>query len=1168
MHVAMLLAAVCVGASTRADGQRLQFRQLTPDNGLSSSLIQAMAQDSRGFMWLGTRKGLNRYDGATFTVYRHRANDSTSLADSRVDAVFEDSAKTLWLGTPVGLSQYDRARDAFINFQLVPGDSMLVNAISEAHGTLWVGTVHGLYQFDRATHKATAFRPDLFATLDVMSFYEDGSHHLWIGTRNGGARELDPASGTVRSWPMGPSSLPGKDARAFLDDRQGAVWIGLLDAGLMRLDRATGTLTRYAHSASDPRSLAIDAVHVLVPDGPRGMWVGTENGGLDYFNYTTHEFVHNRFDANNPSSLSSNSIWSMVRDESGALWVGTFAGGANISRQNGQAIRRFRSMAGDVTSLSFNSVLSFLRDSRGAVWVATDGGGLNRFNQVAGTFTRYTTHNSNLNSDAVLALAEDHAGQVWIGTWAGGISRFDPASGKFTPFTKANSGLKTTAAFSLMVDRAGILWIGTYLEGLERYDPKTGAFTRYPLATTESPLHAIVEASDGNLLIATESGGFFIFDPRTQQKTHYQAGKNGLSSNQVTSVLETEPGIVWIGTYAGLDRLDRRTNTIQHFTDADGLASSFVAGIVQDAAHNLWISSDRGIMRFDPATKKGKLYSVADGLQGSEFNGASAYRSSDGTLYFGGPQGFNTLRPDSIVQNTHIPQIALTGFTLFNKPVAIGASGSPLQSSITVAEQLRLSHSQSVFSIEFAALDFVAPDKNRYAYKLEGMDTDWNDVGTRRTASYTNLPAGHYVFRVKGSNNDEVWNEKGASLDIRVAPAFWASWWFRTFLLLAIGAAGFYLLRAANERRMVLQLAARRDRESQQYLERNVSEVLAAMERFSGGDLSVALSLGQDDSIGRLRLGFNTAVRNIRTIVAEVRTVLDATVTTSRQIHTQTMEITRGAEEQISQTVLVAGAAERMSQTVSGAAHNISEASDMAQRSGEEAHEGGRIVRETFAGMDEIVNSVATSARAVEALGRSSEQIGAITRVIEQIAEQTELLSLNAAIEAAHAGQHGRGFAVVAKEVQKLAERTEEATNQIAVVIKQNQREVESAVTAMASVGGQVRQEREMVDKAGSALDAIILNAERMLASIQEVRVSSDAQSVTTSHITENIRTISQVTHSAVESNQSIASSVQELSGLIEDLQVRVAAFHLEEEPAAANARRASGASAVKTETR
>ena len=831
--IATFLTVACSVVSSRADAQKLQFRQLTPDNGLLSSQIDAIQQDSRGFMWFGSFRGLSRYDGYSFAAYRHRTNDSTSLADNRVNALYEDHEKALWIGTNLGLSRYDAARDAFTNYWITPGETLVVNTIIETRGTLLVGTSRGLYSFDRATGKSSPYGGAHFASHVIWRLFEDRTRHLWVGTERAGAFDFDPVRGSARNWtndPTNPASLPGKDIHGFHEDSSGAMWISSYDAGLARLDRASGTATRFSIDISDPLLAPSKRIRSILPEGNRGLWLGTENGGLDFFDFATKQFHHNRFNPNNPSGINNNSIWALYRDQSGMLWAGTWAGGVNISRQHGDAIHRYRSVAGDPNSLSFNSVMGFTEDSKGGMWVGTDGGGLNRFDRATGRFTRYNSRTTNLNSDAVLSIAEDHAGRLWVGTWAGGLSRFDPGTRRFTAFTKTNSGVATIGVFSLLVDRTGILWIGTWQEGLQRYDPKDGTFARYPLATTETPVRAIVEASDGTLLIATESSGFFIFDPRTQRSSLYAAGKDGLSSNQVTSVLESEPGVVWIGTVAGLDRLDRRTNTIRHFTDADGLASSFVAGLALDAKHKLWVSSDRGITRFDPVTKKGKHYSVSDGLQGSEFNVASYFRSRDGTLYFGGTQGFNTLRPDSIVRNTHVPQLAITDFTLFNKPVTIGGARSPLQSSITVARELVLHHDQSVFTIEFAALDFAAPEKNQYAYMLEGVDKDWNEVGTERTASYRNLRAGDYVFRVKGSNNDDVWNEQGASIGITIVPAWWASWWFRTLMSLVIAgaAASLFISARARRRRNANAAGKRAANEERQRLAANIRHLLDA----------------------------------------------------------------------------------------------------------------------------------------------------------------------------------------------------------------------------------------------------------------------------------------------------------------------------------------------------
>ncbi|HKH91731.1 MAG TPA: two-component regulator propeller domain-containing protein, partial [Gemmatimonadaceae bacterium] len=658
---AILVASALAAALPSAEAQKLQFRQLTPDDGLSSSRVQAILQDKRGFVWLGTTKGLNRYDGHGFTIYRHRAGDSTSLAADNAVTMYEDSLETLWVGTPLGLSRYDRERDAFENIPVVPGQSIQVSAIVEARGTLWLGTARGLYKFDRALRKATPYAPSL-SGIDIQSLFEDSAKHLWIGTRGSGALELDPIGGQVKTWTIDPESsdsptlYKGKDVRQFVEDAQGAIYVAFADAGLAKINRATGGVTLYQHDDEDPYSLAINALYSLRLDGTRGLWIGTENGGLDYLDFATRRFSHNKFDPNNPTGLNSNSVWAIHRDSSGTLWLGTFAGGVNISLQNGDAIRRFRSVAGDATSLSFNSVMSFLEDSRGAMWVATDGGGLNRFDRTTGKFRHYSTQNSNLNSDAVLSLAEDRFGKLWMATWAGGVSRFDPATGRFTPFTPKTSAMADDHAFAVYTDRAGQVWIGTYQKGLQRVDPATGTFSApIPLGKgPQSQIRNIVELSDGVLLLGTIGRGLYEYDPRTGKMREYAAGKDGISGTSVQALVESEPGIVWIGTENGLDRLDRRTNKLQHFTEADGLPGSAVNGIAIDGSSQFWISGDRGMVRFDPATRRAKSYTVADGLQGSEFNIGSYYRGRSGALFFGGAKGFNMFEPDRIVENTHV----------------------------------------------------------------------------------------------------------------------------------------------------------------------------------------------------------------------------------------------------------------------------------------------------------------------------------------------------------------------------------------------------------------------------------------------------------------------------------------------------------------------------------
>ena len=1162
--VAVILLGVLPGI---AGAQRLQFRQITADDGLSGSWITALLQDSRGFMWIGTTKGVDRYDGYGVVAYRHRDGDSTTIAENRADVIYEDSKRSLWFGTARGLGEFDARADAFVNHVVGSAtDGIGVSAIlDDGADALWLGTTRGLYRYDRRTNRATPFSSSATSPLmgtTIHALHRDATGKLWVATGTKGLLLLDPASGMVRSWTYSSAdarTLPANDVRGLIEGPAGAIWIATYGGGMARLDRDDWTITRFQHRDGDARSLTHNSILAFIPDRTHGIWIGTENGGVDFFDPTTNQFQHYRFDPNNASALNSNSIWSLYQDVTGTLWVGTFAGGVNISKQNGDAIRRYRSIPGDPASLSFNSVLAFTQDHTGAMWVATDGGGLNRFDRESGRFTRYTTQTSNLNSDAVLGATEDKFGRLWIGTWAGGVSRFDRERGTFTAYTTKNSKLADDNVFSVHVDRAGMLWIGTWSKGLQRLDPTNGQFENIAIARPgagESLIRHIGESDDGTLLVATDGGGLVTLDPRTLEKHWYgMTGKPGaaLAASTVNAVVELPAGVLWVGTPNGLDRVDRATGAVTHIGEADGLPSAFVAGLAIDGTGALWISTDRGITRFNPATKRMKSYTVADGLQGSEFNVGAYYQDRDGALYFGGAKGFNLLRPDAITENRHVPPVALTGFQLFNRPVAIGAKRSPLVSSIGSISRLVLQHDQSVFTIEFAGLDYAAPEKNEYAYKLDGLDRDWNMVGRQRTASYTNLAPGTYLFHVKAANNDGLWNETGRSLAITVVPPFWQRWWFRGIVLVAAAGILFLIARAAGERRRGLEAmnatlaaTAERDRASQQYLERNVLEILAAMERFSGGDLSVSLADGGDDAIGSLRRGVNLAVANIRAMVRQVREVLDATVKTSRAIHTNTEALARGADEQIDQAMLVAGAAEQMAQTVKGNARYVAAAADMAQKSGTGAHEGGRIVRNTFDGMDQIVSGVAASAKTVEALGASSARIGAITRFIDEIASQTNLLALNSAIEAARAGEHGRAFAVVALEMQQLAEQTAKATREIAAVVGRNDREVETAVHTMGRVTTQIENGRHLIDQAGLALDEIIANSERMMASIQQVRASSEEQAATTAHISANIEAISEVTRSAAAGNQTVASSIDELSRLIEDLQTRVARFRLE----------------------
>ena len=741
--VGIVFAFAASAAARPLAAQRLQFRYITPDDGLASSWVQAIAQDRRGFMWFGTVRGLNRYDGYTLRTYRHDGADSTSVGDGRVNALYVDSAGTLWIGTDAALSRYDRARDAFVNYTIgTAGERQGVQSLADdGRGTIWIGSGRGVYRLDTTTGKITPFASGRspLATALISAAYRDRSGQLWFGTQGQGLFRVTPSSGAIKVFTNEtgkPGTIPGNDVREIAQDDAGNIWLGCYGAGLAELDPRTALVTRrYAHDANDPRSLSANGIFAMYPArSGRGLWIAIENGGLEYLDFATNTFQHNRADPNDDSGLNNNSTWSVLEDATGMVWVGTFNGGVNVSKPNSEAIRRYRAMSGDPTSLGGNSVLHFADDARGAVWIATDGGGLNRFSPVTRRFRRFTTTTSNLDADAVLGVAVDTSGGVWVATWGGGLSYFDPKRERFTAFTPKTSNIPDESFFSVHVDRTGAVWGGSFRQGLVHYDRARNRFSRYAMAAagqSESLIRDIGETRNGELLVATEGGGLVIFDPRTGTKTRYDAATKGdaaLASSTVEMAVETEPGVIWIATNSGLDRLDRSTNSVSHFTARDGLPSNVIAGIAPDAAGNLWVTTDRGVSRFTPATRGSKQFSVADGLQASEFLSGSAFVSRDGSLYLGGTKGFNVIRPGEIAENKHPPTVVLTGFQLFNRATPIGIAGSPLTKSITESDELALTYKQSVFTLEFAALDFTAPEKNLYAYKLEGFDPDWNLV--------------------------------------------------------------------------------------------------------------------------------------------------------------------------------------------------------------------------------------------------------------------------------------------------------------------------------------------------------------------------------------------------------------------------------------------------------
>jgi signal transduction histidine kinase/ligand-binding sensor domain-containing protein len=816
-------------------------------------------------MWFGTYDGLHRYDGYKIKIYKSEIDNPYSLSNNTVRSIYEDRSGILWIGTDGGLNQFDREKERFIRYKFDPNDpnslsSDMVQWICEdSSGMLWIGTyTAGLNRFDREKKRFTRYLhnpKDPISISDSIVFctYVDRSGNLWAAT-NGGLNQFDREKNSFIHYdhdPANPHSLSGNGAYRIYEDRYGILWIGLMGGGLDRFDREKKRFIHYKNNPNDPFSLSSDIVRSIYEDRSGSLWIGTQEG-LNRFDREKSRFIRYKNSPNDPFSLSNNIVLCIYEDCSGTLWIGNEYGGINKFDRGTTRFAHYRMEPNNSNSLSSDLVTSIYETNDGGekiLWIATGGGGLNKYNKRKNLFTHFQTDPNNpnsINDNYLRAVLEDRSGTFWIGTNTG-LCRFDQKSGKFIRYA-ANpndpSSLSNDVVFSLYEDRLGFIWIGTYGGGLNRFDRKNNKFIHYvadsqnPNSISDNFIWSICEDKNGSLWIGTANGGLNQFDREKNQFIHYKADPNNphsLTSNKILCLHEDGLGALWIGTTDGLNKLDRVRKLFSHYRLTEGLPSNTIQSILEDGHGNLWLGTQEGLSRFTPSTKRVRNFTVNNGLQSNEFGVNACFKSQSGELYFGGIKGFNSFFPDSIKDNPSIPKIVITDFQIFNKSVSAGKKINGhviLDQSITDAKEIKLSYKENVFLFEFASLHFASPDNNQYAYMMEGFDNEWiHTDASRRIVTYTNLSSGEYVFRVKGSNCDGVWNEEGASIRIIITPPFWQTLWFKTIMVAVIAGCAFWIYKwreiVAKQREMV-ELAKR------ELKYRNLFEnSLAGMVRFS-----------------------------------------------------------------------------------------------------------------------------------------------------------------------------------------------------------------------------------------------------------------------------------------------------------------------------------------------
>ncbi len=894
LHLLIIGSSALTGSETILPGRldAVHFEHLAIEHGLSQNNVTAIVQDHHGFLWIATLDGLNRYDGYSFHILRNHPGDTggNSLPSNVISALLADGKRFLWIGTMTrGLGLLDISDNTLRIFTHTPDDpeSLPSNRIRVLHqdhsGRIWVGTRGGglaLYHPETGTFQRISLFPDQSATnkpVHIRSLLATPEGILWVGTASQGlfvlhhlatdtagkltyrSRHIAPRSGSDLApshrriealmrdnsgqvWvgtygggidlyrtepesqsselgiikvghfshdPESPTSLSSNTIEVILQDHTGELWIGTADAGICRLERSTGKFIRYRHDPGNPNSLSFDNVDAFFEDRSHNLWIGTWGGGLNKLDRKPKKFFHIKRSIHGSPGLSHNYIRAIAADAQGNIWIGSSGGGLDRIKKSSGEIRNISSLLESAHSLSNNDVRSILFDRSGNLWVGTYGGGLNfasravlnkpeavnsvlRFHH----FRHDRQDPKSLGNDHVWALLQSRDGRIWIGT-SRGVSIFDPETKTFERFVHHpgdSTSLSNNIVRTIFEAPDGTIWIGTY-SGLNRYIPAAKKFRRYK---------------------------------------HIESNANSLSHNSVTSIIAAPDSGLWLGTMGGgLNFFDPEQGLFLRFHSGHGLPNMFIHALQFDNSGRLWISSNNGLTVFDSrlqGQERMRSYDVSDGLQSNEFNAGASLKTGEGVLFFGGVNGVTAFLPEALKENRFIPEVVLTDFKVFNKSRSFARAMPEL-------DRITLRHDDNFFAFEFAALDFTAPTKNRYAYKMEGFDSEWIEAGFRRYAGYTNLSPGDYTFRVRASNNDGVWNTRGLEIAIRVVPPFWQEWWFYSLAALLAGGIVFSLV-SLRMRRL------RQEKEAQEAFARKLIEAQEQERRRLAGELHD--SLGQE----------------------------------------------------------------------------------------------------------------------------------------------------------------------------------------------------------------------------------------------------------------------------------------------------------------------------------
>lgn len=804
----LLFIVIFLLAANTLKSQSYYFRHYQVENGLSNNTVGCSLQDQQGFLWFGTKDGLNRFDGYSFKVFQNDRDDPKSIGSNFIISLFEDKTGVLWVGTDRGLFKYDAITESFSPVINAPVDE--IRGIQmDNNQCLWFIVRNRLYKYD--LNKGSPGRYKKLNSYGVTSVCMTPDGTLWVSTTSGLIKKVNPATNEIATFSIFNKSEPvaSRWIQKLYDAGKGMLFAGTSNHG-MKIFNTLNSACRDIPMHGEGKAGVF--VRDFIQHSENEYWIASESG-IFIYNIKSGKLINLKKEYNNPYSISDNAAYTFCRDKEGGIWVGTYFGGVNYYPKQYTSFDKYFPEYG-INSINGNAIREVCKDLNGNLWIGTEDAGLDKLNTATGVFTHFNPgRKKNKISHTNIHGLLINGNELWVGTFHQGLDILDVNTGKILRhYSAAGHSLSSDFICCLLKTRAGKIIAATD-RGLCYFNDQKNNF----ISIDEVPhtfYTRIYEDRDGTIWAGTYSEGIYYFNPKTKVKGNFrykQTDKSSLSGNRVNWIFEDSNRSLWIATEGGLCKLNRQKGNFTNYTRKEGLPGNIIYTVLEDARKNFWISTSRGLVCFSPVTKKLITYTKVNGLLSDQFNYNSAYKDATGRLYFGSVKGLISFHPDKFLKNTFRPPVYITGFQVYDKELAVNKKGSPLTKSITYTKTITLRYDQSSFSINFAALSYTAPEMTEYAYKLDGLDKNWNFLKTNRKVFFTQLAPGTYVFYVKGSVGDGDWNGRPAILTIKIMPPFWKSnWAYILYTLLMISTAYFilrsYHLRQGEKNKRKLEL--------------------------------------------------------------------------------------------------------------------------------------------------------------------------------------------------------------------------------------------------------------------------------------------------------------------------------------------------------------------------